>query len=291
MAFCSNCGQKLNPKDNFCPKCGTPVEQEAPDQRRQVYEGTIHKCPNCGEVINAFTPRCPACGFEFRDAGGSTAVSELAAQIQEIEKQKSKQAATPDILSIFTPKVDFDAQEIELIRNFSIPNTKEDVYEFVILASSNINAGVYQKSSTNSLSDAWMAKAEQAYHKAELTFGDDPDFQNIRNVYEGKMKEVKRSKRSTNLGLLGSGGFLIVIILILAIMGAIEGGKEDKLEAKLNDTVAEIQECIAEGDYDTALLKANTLRFDEDLDKKKAKKWDEQREDLIELINDQKEGK
>ena len=77
----------------------------------------------------------------------------------------------------------------------------------------------------------------------------------------------------------------------LHMAGIAHSNKEDQLGAKLNEAVTEIQECISEGDYDTALIKANTLRFDEDLDEKKAKKWDEQREDLIELINDQKEGK
>lgn len=36
-----------------------------------------------------------------------------------------------------------DEQKIDLIRNFSIPNTKEDVLEFIVLAAANIDLKVY----------------------------------------------------------------------------------------------------------------------------------------------------
>lgn len=152
------------------------------------------------------------CGFEFRDAKGSTAVKELASQIQELEEKKQKQAAKSNILSAFMPKEDFSAQEIELIRNFSIPNTKEDIYEFVILATSNINPDSYQNKNVDPLSSAWMAKAEQAYHKAEITFGDDPDFENVRNVYNRKMKAVKSSTRIQYL--IAIGGLLFLLLFL-----------------------------------------------------------------------------
>ena len=36
-----------------------------------------------------------------------------------------------------------DEQEISLIKSFPIPNTKEDLYEFLILSQSNIDMEVY----------------------------------------------------------------------------------------------------------------------------------------------------
>lgn len=66
--------------------------------------------------------------------------------------------------------------------------------------------------------------------------------------------------------------------------------RETRLEKKLNATVVEIQQDISEGNYDAARIKANGLRFDKNLDEDKAKQWDEQREYLIEFIEEKKGG-
>lgn len=63
-------------------------------------------------------------------------------------------------------------QKDDLIRNFYIPNTKEDICEFFILAVSNIKA-------EDDCADAWLAKLEQAYQKARLAFGNDSSFSEI----------------------------------------------------------------------------------------------------------------
>lgn len=48
MAFCSNCGHKLEQGVRFCSGFGSPVSGQSGDgrQRKQVFEGEIHKWPN-----------------------------------------------------------------------------------------------------------------------------------------------------------------------------------------------------------------------------------------------------
>ena len=41
------------------------------------------------------------------------------------------------------------------------------------------------------ISDAWVAKMQQVYAKAERTFPNDPAFQQLRDIYLAKMKELK----------------------------------------------------------------------------------------------------
>lgn len=72
-------------------------------------------------------------------------------------------------------------QRDDLIRNFYIPNTKEDICEFFILAVSNIKA-------RDDCEDAWRAKLEQAYQKARLSFGNDSSFSEINKLYESVTK-------------------------------------------------------------------------------------------------------
>jgi hypothetical protein len=84
---------------------------------------------------------------------------------------------------------------------------------------------------------------------------------------------------------------LVLTIGVLFSVGLYSDSKNDKLDAKLNSTVVEIQQDIIEGDYDSALIKANGLRFDPEVSEEKAKQWDEQREDLIKLIKEKKKEK
>ena len=89
-----------------------------------------------------------------------------------------------------------EKQILNKIRTYSVPNTKEDVFEFMILASSNINmsaimaespsdAGANSTEELNAMkarNDAWQTKMEQVYQKAKFAFGDDADFIKIQNL-------------------------------------------------------------------------------------------------------------
>lgn len=295
MLVCSNCGQKIEAGANFCSSCGAPTGVGDVSQRKQVFEGNIHKCPNCGEIINAFSTKCSSCGIEFRDAKASSAVKEFAGTLQEIESRRKKKSALSGVAEAFGFKRSdsTDEQKINLIRNFSIPNTKEDVLEFMILASSNIDPSLYSNnnySTEKSVSNAWIAKADQVYQKAKLAFGCDPDFMKIQAMYDRKMGEVKKSKRKPAMVITGLLILFVLNIGFLFFMSGREDREKEKLETQLNAAVIEIQADIINGDYDAALIKANGLRFDEQLDSKKAKQWDEQRENIIEMIKE-KRGK
>ncbi|MCL1940687.1 MAG: hypothetical protein FWG09_02000, partial [Synergistaceae bacterium] len=115
-------------------------------------------------------------------AGNTTgAVRELTAKLEEFESRRGQSSnffaqMFSDDSNISTT----DKQKINLIRSFPIPNTKEDIFEFIILAASNVQETAYETNKKGSadrkLSDAWLAKLEQAYHKAKFTFGNSSDF-------------------------------------------------------------------------------------------------------------------
>ncbi len=70
----------------------------------------------------------------------------------------------------------------------------------MILASSNIDTDVLDdRSSSESrsrklITNAWIAKFEQSYQKAKLTFGNSPDFDDINAIYE-KRKFIEDEQR------------------------------------------------------------------------------------------------
>lgn len=171
MAYCTECGHQLAEGAKFCFECGAKVNAPSSprvEQRKTVYDGEIHKCPQCGETLNSFVTNCPTCGYELRSIKTNSPVEALA--------KKVEMALSLD-------------DKIELITNFYIPNTKEDIYDFFILAVSNLEDKSYDTD------DAWRAKLEQAYHKAKLSFGNTAEFEYLEKLYTRTRKAVKKRER------------------------------------------------------------------------------------------------
>lgn len=219
--FCPYCGTKLDEGALFCKNCGEPISgdghdsgesprpsRDNPTERKVVYEGNIHKCPNCGEVMESFMTVCPSCGYEVRDVSAPSSVRELAMKLESISAQKMP--AIPEKKSVMKMVFgsDFregdeaeealrrfenqkDQEKASLISNYPVPNSKEDIIEFMILASSNIDL---KKGISDIVSKAWISKLDQVYQRAEITMGDQPDFQQIKSIYDKKKKDLKNKK-------------------------------------------------------------------------------------------------
>ena len=177
MAFCRNCGEQISDNAKFCAVCGMPVDYAEQNTRKAAYEGVLHKCPRCGEVMKSFTAICPSCGYELRDASVSKAVQEF---YEKLESAKT------------------DESRVVLIQSYPIPNTKEDILEFMILAASNINGQL-----SPNLLKAWRAKFEQSYQKAELLFEGESQLDEIKELYKSiciKTSSARASQVAQQVG-------------------------------------------------------------------------------------------
>lgn len=296
--FCTNCGKQFPDGTKFCPECGTPAAGvQSQSQRAQSFVGEIRKCPNCGEVLESFMTNCPACGYEIRNVKAVESVRELSAKLAEIEAQKmhipeGKNSVLKMLLGRDLENTEkkeeaqkkFDEQKKQekanLIVNYSVPNTKEDILEFMLLASSNIEAG-HDKNDV--VTKAWMSKFEQVYHKAELTLGNDPKFAKIQEIYTNISSAKKRWIGPIIKEHMEFIWILIFPLLLLLMVGPSwlsHNNKEKQLEA----VVKEIQICIANEDYDAAYIKAQGLYMDDTWSSESTKRWDKVRKDLIDLI-------
>ena len=104
------------------------------------------------------------------------------------------------------------------IINYTVPNAKEDILEFMILASTNIDV---KKGITDTVSKAWISKMEQVYKKAELTIKNSIDIDQIREIYNRKKQQIKNKKVRSVLSIIAL--VLIYISLALILLNPIFG--------------------------------------------------------------------
>lgn len=279
MAYCSNCGAQVDDNAKFCGICGNKMsaipQPPKTNARKTTYDGTIHKCPNCGVGLASFVKNCPECGYELRGADGAESVSEFA--------QRYSTANSND-------------KKVDLIRTFVIPNTKEDILEFAILASSNVDTAAYSRDtvvvsggvSQQEVSDAWMAKFEQAYQKATILLNGEPELKKIEALYEKKKKSLNTAKATSVGGKVVKGIFgnefvkiMLPFVLLMALIPLIFGLSEcgtGSGEKKLEKQVKQVEAYIAEGNYDAALTTAYSMS------QSYSSSWTETRANLIARI-------
>ncbi len=293
MEFCKDCGKKVADGANFCPNCGAPFSSCSSDhivRQKQMYEGKIIKCPNCGEILRAFTAICPACGFELRGTKSISSVRELASKLEAIESKREPIKSTTIFGQIYGKSITkTDEQKISLIRSFSIPNTKEDLYEFLILAESSIDFAAYdisrpQMDARVAVSDAWVAKVEQAYQKAKLTFGEGPDLETIQKIYDKTHKRITREKWKTFRVLGCFIGIMVLLWTIIIVSFSISESKAEKEEQeRLEAIIKEINIALENREYKLALMNAETLEYRK-YDSEQERQWNIKREYLIDKI-------
>ena len=199
MIYCTNCGQQLLDGAKFCANCGMQIGS-SDTQRSDKYISEIDKTSNYGENLSGFVVECPVCGYEFR---GTIPFSSIEDFSDRLEKAKNEE------------------QRAALVRNFPIPNNKEDIFEFLVLASISITEEKYKV-----VFEAWIIKFEMCYQKAKMVIRNDDDFENIQKIYEQTTKSIKKAKVKHNIksaGELISGYFEFMPSPIFGIMVILMG--------------------------------------------------------------------
>ena len=295
MAFCSNCGAKLANGAKFCQKCGTRVTADyggPTTKRQQEFVGKIYKCPNCGETLRSFVRNCPSCGFELRGVRATSAIREFAQKLEAIESkreyEKPRGIFSRDYAPDWIPKA--DEQKISLIQSFSVPNTKEDMLEFMILATSNLNTSLYGMTDTTknkapkAVSDAWLSKIRQVYAKAKNSYGNDADFREIEDLYRNCTDELAKQKKKRIIKLVFLYGWLpLAYAILIPFIIFSSSSKNAKEEKRLEAIVEVVEEAMDSKDYKYALRNAESMEYDGS-DKERERWWGIKRDTLIDDI-------
>lgn len=94
------------------------LDSEVEKIRRKSQENVakVKKCPNCGATIGSLLIRCPECGYEFQD-------NKVVSSINSLYESLSK---TDDL-----------SKQKRIIKNFPVPNNREDIIEFLGMGVAN----------------------------------------------------------------------------------------------------------------------------------------------------------
>lgn len=280
-----------------------PATQPVASAGNENQTGLTKRCPSCGHSVSSIDLVCPACGTSLEDTRVSSAAQLLANNLNAIDKKK--EGIIRNFIRTAQDKVsDKATQKAQMIKSFPIPNTKKDLLEFIHMAASSINVKVLLGMNDSNLDDdalrsekllseTWLDKMESVYQKAKTLFSGDTDFSKIESIYNAKKAEIdnlkeklQKKKKKGNIGLLIA---VLVFVLIFAATSFYlirsERSKTEGLEA----LVIEIQQDIADGNYNEALLKTNRVRLKDGSAEDEAK-WDQTREGLIREIEKAKDG-
>lgn len=101
--------------------------------RKEKKEAFGRVCPNCGKQVPPMTLRCD-CGYEFSSQKHVSSVQVLADKIGAIVSEKNNEKYSDN-------RKEFEKQRLERICDtislFPVPNTKEDIIEFLALSATN----------------------------------------------------------------------------------------------------------------------------------------------------------
>ncbi len=150
-------------------------------------EGIVVKCPSCGDIVPSFTINCKACGHEFRGVTSRSIILQLQIKLKEIEDYEWKNNPYNGLNG--NNKLDHMVlnsiadKQTPIIEGFLVPNTKEDLLEFLSLAlpigSKQFSwSEKFTHSADVKLSKTYKAKAQQCIMKARIAFTNDIELLN-----------------------------------------------------------------------------------------------------------------
>jgi len=268
--------------------------------------GEVKKCPNCGAVLKAFTTKCSECGHEITNIAANNSVKVLSEKLEKIETEISKiyEEKYNKISSEREEKKHHEifVKQVEIIKNFPVPSTKEDVLEFLFF----IAPKAQEKYSKKQV--AWATKFNEVLMKSKILFANDKELLLEIKKYE-KNKPSSFSLLISKFNSLpkktkGNIGFWIFFFLfftgmaLVPIIGNINSSKNIKQETnRLESILKECQNSILNEDLYKAEILANELRwnYSDSRSKEEIEKqeniWDKKRNSLLETIEKLKEEK
>lgn len=168
------------------------MEQEKPKTKEAAPKsdkfGDVKKCPACGAMIQSFQTKCSDCGQEFNNIGANVSIGKLFEMLNACENERKDEGMSigSAVGGMFAKAYGLGGgdkimeKKKSIISGFPIPNTKDDILEFLSTAIPNAkkkgNMFTREKpenKSHNDLAPTWKSKCEQIIMKAKFSMKED----------------------------------------------------------------------------------------------------------------------
>ena len=167
-----------------------PTSPPPPQTSSSNKVGNVMTCPACGATVNSRDLNCTDCGHEFRNVQAINSIKEFYQKYMSIESgereraDKKEQKWYNEGIHQEETKKAIIQQQISLVSTFPVPNTQEDLLEFLNLAIPEatkdlglgwlaIKMGAAHKDYVYvQLQNAWKSKCNQVIMKARQLFND-----------------------------------------------------------------------------------------------------------------------
>lgn len=206
---------------------------------------TQKKCPNCGAIIPSLSIKCTGCDYVFSRESESSEVAREA--IERLQTMLKEIDASHKIIS----KKKLASAKATIITTFVVPNTKEAMVNFLILAFSNIESS--SETQDPAITMAWEARAISTYNLLKLQQNSDPQIESVLQKYsilENKKKLAKIDGRAKKAAKKRKVIACIIFVLLICLSPfAIGVINELNYDPILDD--------IENGRYDEAIEKIN----------------------------------
>ena len=166
--------------------------------------GDIKKCPACGSMVQSFQIKCVDCSHEFSNIQSNASVNKLFEMLNDAEDTRKEDASSNNPFSamgsmmaqnLMTGTGKVDKKKMEIISNFPIPTTKDDMIEFLSLAlpkakqiGNFLTKDLSENKAHNNFVNVWKSKCEQIVMKARFSMQDDKKTLDEINNYAKELK-------------------------------------------------------------------------------------------------------
>ena len=268
--------------------------------------GDVKKCPACGSMVQSFQTKCSDCGHEHRGIEASNSIRAISEKLDKIDNERDS-IKIPGLIGFFTgmtggEPLEQQKDEIigrkkgEAIKNFPIPNTREELLELIHFIHPKID-----KTAKGDLNiKDWRLKFKEIIGRAKFAYKNDNKMLAELEFYENSAKGTfltyftqMDSKKKVGIGAIAFAilFFGLMIPFLIGMSSDHDKGVE-KEKARLEVIIEKVNVAISKKDYNTALILSAQLKWeysdsysssDTDL---LIKAWDEKRETIIKTIND-----
>jgi hypothetical protein len=172
--------------------------------------GDVKKCPACGGIVTSFSAKCSDCGHEFSNVDANASIQKLFLLLTELDDIQSSIPLAK--ISLFSMDGELENRKkaedhinkkCEVIKNFPVPNTKNDILEFLssaipharklktgfgrIFASKDWSGADSTAYKEQEMAKAWKYKCEQVVMKARFSLKEDKKGLEEINMYASEL--------------------------------------------------------------------------------------------------------